>query len=142
MISCKRCHEIKPQDAFYPRNLVCKECTKARVAEYQRGVGKQRAQAAKRKYDQTEKGKAALAKAKDNYLNNHRDRQRCRWAVKRAVKSGKLVRPNSCQTCSKTCHPHAHHPDYGKALSVEWLCISCHVEWHKNNIPIYPEASI
>lgn len=142
MITCNKCHETKSQDEFYPRNRVCKECTKARVAEYQRGIGKQVANKAKRKYDLTDKGKAALARAKGNYLNSHRDRQRCRWAVKRAVKAGRLVRPQLCELCSCKCRLHAHHPDYGKPLLVEWLCSDCHVQWHKYNTPIYPASQI
>ena len=48
-------------------------------------------------------------------------------AVLAAVRSGKLVRPEFCSACSKFCKPDAHHTDYSKPLSVEWLCRACHV---------------
>lgn len=49
---------------------------------------------------------------------------RARDSVKRAVKSGRLIRL-PCQTCGEV-ESHAHHEDYLKPLDVEWLCHSCH----------------
>lgn len=141
MISCRKCGEDKPLDGFYPRNKVCKECTKKRVAAYQKGIGKLTHNKACRKYNKSNKGKIALVKARDNYLESHRQRQRARWAVKRAIKSGKLCRPTICQTCGGDCYPDAHHCDYGRPTDVMWLCKSCHVEWHKHNKPIYPDEA-
>ena len=62
-------------------------------------------------------------------------------AVRKAIHSGKLKRPDSCEECSKTPPKfsdgrspiHAHHPDYNKYLDVMWLCSSCHKEWHRHN---------
>lgn len=143
MIACRKCGMEKDIDGFYPRNKVCKECTKKRVSDYQKGPGKHIHNKACREYNKSDKGKAALSKARENYLESHRLRQRARWAVKRSIKSGKLCRPTSCQTCGCKCHPDAHHPDYTSPTDVMWLCKSCHVEWHKHNKPIYPrEGSI
>lgn len=139
MTVCRKCGEEKPVTGFYPRNKVCKECTKKRVSEYQKGAGKHIHNKACREYNKSEKGKVALSKAKNNYLESHRPRQRARWAVKRAVKAGKLYRPSSCQSCGRECHPDAHHCDYSKPVDVMWLCKACHVNWHRNNTPIYPE---
>ncbi|EAX3122877.1 hypothetical protein J9P93_004628 [Salmonella enterica] len=82
MISCRKCGEDKPLDGFYPRNKVCKECTKKRVSEYQKGAGKLMHNKACREYNKSEKGKIALGKARDNYLESHRQRQRARWGDK------------------------------------------------------------
>ncbi|MBW7392000.1 hypothetical protein [Escherichia coli] len=139
MITCKKCGENKPPNGFYPRNKVCKECTKKRVTEYQKGIGKLIHNNACKKYNKSEKGKVALIKARENYLESHRQRQQARWSVKRAIKSGKLCRPTTCQKCNSKCHPDAHHCDYSKPLEVMWLCKACHVEWHKHNKPIYPD---
>lgn len=60
--------------------------------------------------------------------------------VHRALKEGRLVRPDKCETCGeakmyKDGRPgiHAHHPDYNKPLDVMWLCRKCHFQWHKFN---------
>ncbi|MCE3086595.1 hypothetical protein LXE06_06140 [Yersinia enterocolitica] len=137
MITCNKCHIEQPVDNYYPRNRVCKKCTKARVSEYQRGDGKKIHNISSIKYNKTDKGRIAAKKAEVNYSNNHRERKLAHWAVRRAIKKGKLERIDSCESCRSPCHPQAHHCDYTKPLEVMWLCQSCHVEWHKNNTPIY-----
>jgi len=61
-------------------------------------------------------------------------KQRARSAVKRAIKSGKLTRPNRCENCGHYYPPsyklQAHHEDYNKPLDVVWLCIRCHKREH------------
>lgn len=47
-------------------------------------------------------------------------------AVQRAIRKGVLVRPGRCDSCLRDCRPDAHHWDYSKPLSVEWLCRRCH----------------
>ncbi len=51
-------------------------------------------------------------------------------AIRKAIVTGKLIRPTECASCSKECKPDGHHPDYSKPLEVEWLCNSCHKEAH------------
>lgn len=54
--------------------------------------------------------------------------------VRRAIKDGRLVRPETCQTCKRIpplmrdgrSQIQAHHPDYTKPIDVEWLCSKCH----------------
>lgn len=56
--------------------------------------------------------------------------QRNRWKravlnrVRRAIRSGKLVR-ESCVVCGER-NTHAHHEDYSKPLDVVWLCRKHH----------------
>lgn len=60
--------------------------------------------------------------------------KQARLAVNRAVKSGRLVRPDICQHCGKTPKRgsdgrsliQGHHKDYSKPLDVEWICAKCH----------------
>ena len=55
-------------------------------------------------------------------------------AVRRAIESGRLVRPSSCERCGALNAPcsdgrsriHAHHHDYSRPLDVEWICANCH----------------
>lgn len=60
-----------------------------------------------------------------------REREWANAAVVRAVRSGKLVRPESCQRCGASGRIHGHHPDYSQPLVVEWLCVPCHGTEHK-----------
>lgn len=64
-------------------------------------------------------------------------RARVRRRTQRAIRLGKLVRPDTCQNCGhkpgpipwgRAMHPgiESHHPDHNEVLSVVWLCIPCH----------------
>lgn len=53
-------------------------------------------------------------------------------AVAWAVKTGKLTRPNACNSCSGTDKRiDAHHHNYFLPLDIEWLCTTCHYQRHK-----------
>ena len=43
-----------------------------------------------------------------------------------AVRTGKMVKPNTCTKCARKTRLCGHHNDYTKPLEVEWLCSSCH----------------
>ena len=52
-------------------------------------------------------------------------------AVKRALDSGRLVRPGKCESCGESGRPIEAHPeDYRKPLEVCWLCRPCHSARH------------
>lgn len=56
--------------------------------------------------------------------------------VLKGVKSGALVRPDTCEECGIAGRKiHAHHEDYNRPLDVRWLCRSCHNRWHLKNGP-------
>ena len=52
-----------------------------------------------------------------------------RQAVYRAIRSGILRRPGSCEDCGAYCKPDAAHYDYADPIRVRWLCRSCHARW-------------
>jgi hypothetical protein len=57
------------------------------------------------------------------------EKMRAHHAVRCAVKSGKLVRPEICSSCRRPCKAQAHHhKGYQEEhwLEVEWLCAKCH----------------
>jgi hypothetical protein len=56
----------------------------------------------------------------------HPDRHAARIAVAKALRHGRLVRPDKCQKCPSLGPLEAHHPDYSRPLDVEWLCRPCH----------------
>lgn len=74
-------------------------------------------------YEYTRKNRSA-------YPEKHRAQE----AVRRAVKDGKLIRPDHCGKCGKVCKPDAHH-HRGYAiesyLDVLWWCECCHNRYHK-----------
>jgi len=56
----------------------------------------------------------------------HPERMRAYDAVKWAVKTRKLIRPEKCSKCNRESKVEAHHEDYHKKLDVIWLCRQCH----------------
>lgn len=51
--------------------------------------------------------------------------------VRRAVRDGRLVKPDACENCGATgTLLHGHHDDYSKPLDVIWLCPTCHADRH------------
>src|ERR1700687_3295425 len=50
--------------------------------------------------------------------------------VRRAIRRGVLVKPNTCSKCGEETEIEAHHPDYRKPLYVLWICRPCHRDEH------------
>ena len=63
-------------------------------------------------------------------------------AVHSALRSGSLVRPETCERCGTEDQPiaggrrllQAHHADYLLPLEVEWLCSLCHVAEYRSEL--------
>jgi hypothetical protein len=53
-------------------------------------------------------------------------------AVAYAVKTGKLIKPASCEQCGADKPLEAAHHDYAQPLQVRWLCRTCHRSWDKD----------
>jgi hypothetical protein len=47
-----------------------------------------------------------------------------------AVKSGKLIKPETCSVCNTKGYIMGHHEDYNKPLEVIWVCWKCHEGIH------------
>lgn len=154
---CGDCGENKTADKFHKSDIrktkpsVCKPCSNARLyavrakwsaerwahekklARAPHRVAKLAAYRKTPRYLQTQQaGVERYRKAKPGIQRAHK-------AVNRALKSGKLVRPNHCEQCPSDTHLDAHHNDYNYPLKVVWLCRKCHSDWHVNNTPIYCE---
>src|SRR5262245_33696338 len=78
--------------------------------------------------------------AKAMFRRNHQSRRRRKApqlrandALRNAVRSGRLIKPEVCDQC-KLAVParmlHGHHSDYDKRLEVRWLCETCHWAHH------------
>lgn len=84
-------------------------------------------------YRKTPKGKAAEKRAREK--KKELGKRNASAYVHKAIKSGRLIKPNKCSVCGKTnCKIQGHHRDYDKPLKVDWLCISCHVKVHHNKL--------
>jgi hypothetical protein len=66
-------------------------------------------------------------KTKEWYEKN-KDRMKVKYAVKYALKTGKLVK-TPCVICGDE-NVEGHHPDYSLPLDVVWLCKKHHKEIH------------
>lgn len=76
-------------------------------------------------WEKSEAGKAWRREWKEK----NRHVLQAHWAVKQAVISRKLIRPNACQQCGTACAVQAHHHNgYSDEhrLDVRWLCPKCH----------------
>lgn len=110
------------------------EYTKAwrrRNTERAREVG--RASYAKNHNDWKPQPNFVKAARMREYRRINLQKMRAYEAVKRAVKSGKMVRPKICTSCHIACKPVAHHYagyDLGNRLNVRWLCLRCHMSEH------------
>lgn len=84
-----------------------------------------------KQYSQRPDVKARQAAHMRRYAQDPRLRARfeARWATRRMIQQGKLIR----QPCAECGAPqvHAHHPDYGNPLLIVWLCPACHRSLHK-----------
>jgi hypothetical protein len=55
--------------------------------------------------------------------------KRANFIVWRALKKGRLIKPNACERCGTKATGyklHAHHEDHSKPLEIQWLCSRCH----------------
>ena len=67
------------------------------------------------------------------------EKEHARSKVSRELASGRLCRPETCETCGRVPAGrralHGHHPDYNKPLIVSWLCSKCHGAAHRSQGP-------
>lgn len=136
MKTCFRCHHEKLLAEFYrhPRMAdghlnKCKVCTRmdvltnrARRDEQYLSYDRDRASRPARR--------AASAARVRKYREQHPDRDAAHRAVARALRTGRLTKPEVCAGCSHRRQLHAHHENYREPLRVTWLCARCHRHHH------------
>jgi hypothetical protein len=135
---------------------ICKECTKKRVAihrennlekikEYDRNrPNKLERYELNKKYRQKNKEKIKEHKKKWRRKNREKTKEyQKKWRRKnrekvnaeskalRAIREGRLIKPEKCENCGTITKLEAHHPDYSQPLKVQFLCINCHKAEHK-----------
>lgn len=75
-------------------------------------------------------GKAVTQQRTREYVARYPERRKAWQAVYAAVKSGHLIRPDTC-SCGRYARITAHHDDYARPLDVLWLCAVCHKARHE-----------
>jgi len=131
----------KDRSLLKPENLAKKKERDRKYSQTEQGK-KARAQA-RIKYLKTSKGKIVASKTNKKYRQTQRykdavtkyrlkfpEKRQANIDVMNALHCGKLIRPDLCSVCDKTCIPEGHHPDYSKPLEVIWVCHDCHVAIH------------
>lgn len=64
------------------------------------------------------------------YRRKHRLKYEAQWAISRAIRLGKIIRPDVCSMCGDKGMIVAHHHDYEKQFDVIWVCYDCHNKIH------------
>lgn len=133
MKTCFKCLQSKPLSEFYRHGMMkdghlnkCKECTKADVSASYAANREQRQRS--QNENKTDEQRLERRAAGRRHRAKYPEKTRARLMVKRAVKSGKIVR-QPCNVCGDP-QAEAHHEDYSKPLEVVWLCFKHHREAH------------
>lgn len=148
---CKRCKVEKSIDEFYVHKMMgngrlsfCKECVKTRIKDH-RANNLERIQRYDRIRYQNDEHRELVrinaskisdeVKARRKEVARERSKKnahktRARGMVARALYSGKLIKPLSCEDCGRVEKLEGHHEDYYKPLDVVWLCELCHGKRH------------
>lgn len=91
---------------------------------------------ATKQYDQSDKGKARISKRDAKAQEMSRHKLNARSLVRKAVREGKLVKPEACVNCGQLTRIEGHHENYAKPLDVVWLCNICHKLRHGKIIAV------
>lgn len=132
---CKSCGTEKSDSDFHKRKAStdglaakCKSCQKEYDRERLRDPKRMQM---RRDYQKTEKGKAAHAKAVNNWRDKNQNKRAAHVIVGNAIRDGKLLK-GKCEVCN--CEKvNAHHDDYSKPMDVRWLCDIHHKDWHNEH---------
>ncbi len=54
------------------------------------------------------------------------EKDKARKLVRQAIKTKKIIPPDVCSQCGKSCRPEAHHEDHSRPFYINWLCDECH----------------
>lgn len=73
---------------------------------------------------------ASVSFRQADYQKREPEKGAARRALRVAIATGLVIRPDACEACGTVGRPHGHHHDYSRPLEVEWLCAKCHGEAH------------
>ncbi len=103
----------------------CKACVRIYAVSHAKEIAD-----SQRAYSQTIAGKIIRCSSSKRHRLKHPEKEKAKCAVHYATKTGKLKRSIFCESCGLPSDTQGHHSDYGKPLSVLWLCRDCHSKIH------------
>lgn len=131
---CFACREVKAIGEFYAHQAMadghlgkCKPCARF-DASARRANTLDRVRAYDRRRASDPGRRANAQRVSAAWHASHPEWRRTHSAVQRALRDGRLERPDRCQACSTAGKVEAHHFDYAKPLDVVWLCKPCHAD--------------
>jgi hypothetical protein len=139
---CAKCNILKLSSCFYRRGKYlsgyCKDCHLKYCREYiltTKQIEKYRN--IDKEYQKKRRAKHSGLKTEEyrKYCRKFPDKVRAQQILNQEIRKGKIKR-SSCVVCGSNLKVHAHHKDYSKPLSVEWLCPVHHRERHKKIVII------
>lgn len=80
----------------------------------------------KKHLEWAKKNRDRLNEYQKSWYEKNKEKRKAHIILRRAIISGKIMRPCECSECLKICKPDGHHQDYAMPLQVVWLCRACH----------------
>ena len=131
---CFRCLRLLGIDQFYTHKMMadghlnkCKDCCRSDALSNRRKRLDYYRQYDRERFS-TERRQKTLKERHKRYAIANPVKARARQAVRRAIRSGALVK-KPCEKCG-CVKVDAHHDDYSKPLDVRWLCRLHHLIEH------------
>ena len=131
---CPACKEVLSRSKFSFGKKIASECRKCMNLRARNLRVKDRELERKKDRDRYRKNKERRRKTNKKYYWANREKRSAYAKVYRAVFSGKIKRPNSCDKCGTNSRLEGHHKDYSKPLEIIWLCIRCHKNIHQEKL--------
>ena len=143
--TCNICLKSGGDSDFYKRvTSRCKECHKQKMkqvrkdrADYYKDYDAKRfkenpkIRARHRAYQKTPAGKESMEKSRKKWLSENPEKRAAHVILNNRIRSGDVIKPDTCSECGAGGRIDGHHDDYSKPLDVVWLCRTCHVSKHK-----------
>ena len=124
---CKKCGTAAEHYAGVV--IMCSECWKAKVRA-NRAANPERYRAYDRERGRTPSRKLQYADKQRRRRSGDSAYMRAHNVVTRAIRAGKLTRPDKCERCPAARRIQAHHDDHRVPFAIMWLCPICHAARH------------